>query len=236
MTLTNSTPAATEQEFLRTRQSIVRAALDEETNVLSSNSVIASSSTEPWMKKEMAFQAKKRRRRMIVAGLEGQLLPKERMEIDAEMAAFARLEEAKDRQRATAHEERKKILDGSLPLFDMTGKRVFVEQACSGAGLADDIVNLKMVRQTYRHTADIFVVETLTGIGQRIRWVLALCGGWAVTPLYLKSRGKSGVVVKYASAIVTPRQIWASIDFVDNHPHLYNLIDLIIDRRDSRWS
>ncbi len=222
-------PAATEQDFLRARQAVVRAALDDP----SSNAVIASSSMEPWMEKEMAFQAKKRRKRMIIAGLEGQLLPQECAEINVEMAAFARLEEAKDQQRATAHEKRKAILDGSLPLFDMNRKKIFVDQACTGV---DDISNLKIVRQDYQHTAEIFVVENLLDIGERNRWVLGLCGGWAVTPLYLRSGGMSGAVVKYMSAIATTRRIWASIGFVDDHPDLYNLIDIIVNRCDSKWS
>ena len=67
------------------------------------------------------------------------------------------------------------------------------------------------------------------------RMIATLLGGAIICPLYLLSAGKKGARVWHRPAVKTPRRLYMSISFIQNHAVLSGCIAAAVDDPSSKW-
>lgn len=84
-------------------------------------------------------------------------------------------------------------------------------------------------------TANVFIVQDVSKPPARMCWLLALCGGTALSPAFVRSKGRHGFMLKFDSAMETKRCLWMTSTFEENSPVLVDLLRKLSSRRNSRW-
>jgi len=83
--------------------------------------------------------------------------------------------------------------------------------------------------------ATVCIVGDPARLPMRMQWVLALRGGVAVQPRFLKTKGHRGAAVAYRPAITTPRQLWLSPRFMEKFPKIAEIIQSAAVVKTSKW-
>ena len=87
-----------------------------------------------------------------------------------------------------------------------------------------------------RTNADVFVSSDPTVIGQRCELIAIANGVLVMSPDYLLTQGTSGQAVSYLPGTEQARSIWASPAWVERHTTLFELLDHVINKAESKWS
>ena len=162
--------------------------------------------------KELGFQKQKLRARKIQAFTEHV--------VDADGDATLVADAAKERRsRIIAQRARiRKDIRTNAALRGATGVEAFakivggllhVDDNLASHALLQVMENTSM-RRVEVHNADVFVVEHIGRIGQRITLASALRGGYHVTPDFIISKGTRGVASKYRCMASISRVIYVS--------------------------
>ncbi len=93
----------------------------------------------------------------------------------------------------------------------------------------------KAVVVTDRTTAELFIVEDVTRIGQRTLWNAMLAGIPVCSVEHFVSEGIRGPVLTYKTAVMSKRQIWCSADFVGAHSELHKILVARSHAAGSNW-
>ena len=187
-----------------------------------------------WAKKEITYQTNKRRRRMVIAGTEGQLLMQERRNVADEMKIFREAEKKNDKAYKRDHESRERVLNGSRPSFKFAKSVVFLEPGVGAPALRPCVKALRMCMTPLREKAEVFVVVDCTQLGQHLKWILALMGGTVIDIAVLRSSGERGVMLHFEAP--TKKQLWCSPNFAEASPSLVSFLGRIMASGRCTWT
>ena len=96
---------------------------------------------------------------------------------------------------------------------------------------------LCMRRVCDRARADVFLVECLKDIPNKIRWASTLTGGTIVTPSFLLGMPLGGgPALVYKRALDHKRSIWMSLAFEGKHSVISQMIKTMLRQTSTRWS
>lgn len=240
---------ATETAFLAERSAQIKRRLEDWTKAggqqdMQQRTLLKSSRC--WtaaMDKEVEFQKAKRLRRMVHSVDEAQILEGE---LPANFAAVRDAQEAREAQtraRQLATQRRRHRIICPVPSVAVGGgqwQSLRGRRAFQGPGQppawAPHTRKAGLVLTRNRCCASCFVVDDVTAPGQRNQWQLALCGGCALTPNFLASRGRQGLVLTFNGAVKTgSRRVWCSVKFVSRHPQLHHILTSALAINGSRW-
>jgi hypothetical protein len=193
------------------------------------------------MEAEVEFQRVKRRKRMLFAGTENQLLPDERdAQFAEDYAAHVRHEAELHRKHERQHAARQQVLRGGPPrpaLQPLMGSAAF---CTDGVDIdAATLRQLRLQRVASRDEATLFVAgqQGVGEVGQRVQWHAVLRGCRVASPLFLRSRGATGDLLTYKAAVgLAARRLWCSPLFAERHPTLSHIIDVALRCPSNRWT
>ena len=83
--------------------------------------------------------------------------------------------------------------------------------------------------------AAMFVTSDPGRPNESQRMIASLLGGAIICPLYLLSDGAKGARVWHRPAVKTPRRLYMSIGFIQNHAVLSGCIAAAVDAPSSKW-
>ena len=194
--------------------------------------------------KERLVQEAKRKKRKCEVGMAGGLLEDEGR--DVHLHHFARQKEATRRTQAL-NDARKDSVDVRLPHRICPRLKLKARLEGAVAAVEWNLVDAPAVTacavQQYGMTveqvclrATVCIVGDPARLPMRMQWVLALRGGVAVQPRFLKTKGHRGAAVAYRPAITTPRQLWLSPRFMEKFPKIAVIIQsAAVDVQTSKW-
>lgn len=184
---------------------------------------------------EVAFQANKRRKRLIEAAAEGHVLEKElddRFEADRE--EYCRRKRDADASHNLRAAERAAVLSGGPPDLWQPGgflgrfNQVFqtVQPMVSPAELAR-----RQLLARPREEANLFIVDDVTNPGQRVSWTAAVRGCAVITANVLSTGGHA--LVFKGAVNRGSRRVWRSPAWMLTFP----MLGLILERAvaGSKW-
>jgi hypothetical protein len=82
--------------------------------------------------------------------------------------------------------------------------------------------------------AEYFVFNDLSNMSMKVRWVLALGGGKAVTPDFFQTDGAA--CLAFATSQSSHRYLFISDGFKANHVAMYEIVQWAVKKHESKWS
>ena len=159
--------------------------------------------------KEVAFNARKRRKHMLQSITENALLKGEVSKEDRLDAEIERLRlKLVDQDREAAKERR--WARGTRDIeVDLQSKAIFVDAAVDRTELGTTLAAKSMLLSDRTH-ATIYVVPDMASPAKRVAWACSLNGGRICAPSFVRDQG--GPSLKYVAAISILRVLWISDD------------------------
>ena len=193
--------------------------------------------------KERLVQEAKRKKRKCEVGMAGGLLEDEGR--DVHLHHFER-QQAATRRTQDLNDARKDSVDVRLPHRICPRLKLKARLEGAVAAVEWNLVDAPAVTacavQQYGMTveqvclrATVCIVGDPARLPMRMQWVLALRGGVAVQPRFLKTKGHRGAAVAYRPAITTPRQLWLSPRFMEKFPKIAVIIQSAAVDETSKW-
>ena len=232
---------SSEVAFLRARR---RATQDASVPGGSIHDILESDSLElhpEWndqLTKELDFQKDKLQKRLWQASFEKQLLPSEdsaAIRFEHGLVHETRVKDQRARERKEDRDDQK--TRGTLAkdmLLHIKGSSVFIDATAAShqLGLALGCHSLKQA--TCHSMADVFVVNDVVELGDRIKWASVLRGATVVTPGLIIDR--KGVALQMKAATTIGRIVFVSAACHDQHKGLFKFIRLVVGATpSSKW-
>jgi hypothetical protein len=93
----------------------------------------------------------------------------------------------------------------------------------------------KLLPQTRRTVAYVFIVDDVQDIGQRNEWCAVLRGAYVCDHHYVTPNGKTGAMCKYRPTYNIITKVWPSLEFLDHHKTLISLMEELATQPNRKW-
>lgn len=186
---------------------------------------------------ELEFQQRKRAVRFIEAVEQGTIPESELSEdMKALLEQYHSLGVKREREAENKRKRKLRAVDGPLKV-SLKDKCVYVDKVDVGdRARFVRVLREHGVKETKaRVDADMYLVNSVEAVGQRIKWCCFLGGRTCCDLTYLQSGGERGLTVKYQSATSSRKWVWISAAFRTKHVELYSILMAMIGQKDSRW-
>ena len=105
----------------------------------------------------------------------------------------------------------------------------------SARGLLENLKRHSASQVLSRRHANVFVVDSVTKLGDASHLVAVLLGRPVMDMRYFMSNGKVGISYTPQKALATNRVIWISPGFSDEFPVMCSILRWVVQLPDSKW-